>query len=941
MSDINRGPRGNSKVSKRSKNPHVNSASNSDLNIDLKKITPLNKPHNVTYNTPNSTPGSQDDKSDDNKEKNGNTSAPSNPSYQHPISYFRSSLGQTHQPSAQFIGHVPGQYTSQPSQTQNFGQFYPSYVPQTTSPTIMDQVTIQSIANNFNIINSTLGTINGMHQQTTQLQSEMINVLQKRVNSLTDQNEELYIAIHSVRADLDAFKRSAGAGFADVEKDMMKLTRDVDDKIETIKSSPSRDKREHAHDPPVRWLPMRPQEIHSKTDRSRENTTDLSNTNSRQMVPLFGRIPTQRPDGVRTTFTITPIFPGMIMPNSMSGHKITKRIDTKKDKKRLDTEKKNENSRSLKRTHETNLSEKNSENGSQNLLSLMIFSEMIKQMSGQGGKHSHHQPDNADDDENDVFKEIKMPNMEREIHKTVNASELKNFESMSLKNLDDVASQGQKFIDMIDEHNKKIKDDVKAAKKTKHNKIKNRNDDKMDTLEDFLTSLVDSSINDKKPIEKTKKRTSDKSSKRLSKDSSKDSDSEDYDTLVEQIQEESDNESTNTIEAIDSQTYKNVNLMNVNDDIEKDSDELYNFFGKRYSINPRKLMRLVKPIKVLNTMVGMQDVKGSIFQFVSSFLQGERKDGMLNTAIYGKPGVGKTDLGKILCMIYAALEIVPSAKFKLVKASDLIGQYVGHTRQKTKKVIDEADGGVLFIDEAYALTSGSGDKYSYGKECIDTLNQELSENRRKLVVIIAGYENEIKEGFFKVNQGLERRFPFRYILKDYKQEELKDIFLRMIRLDGDMYLFKAPEKEPIVLVSDETKSDQVPTSSNDVDIVTGTNSETSATNTETLVDKHKIRSIKRKEKEVQKLKEEEQKEKETVTDKDIMALFDDMRYFTNCGGDIENLITQIAFANNERSIGKHPNMKNVFTNQDLKRGLEMFKYHKAEQGDESWRKMFI
>ena len=176
---------------------------------------------------------------------------------------------------------------------------------------------------------------------------------------------------------------------------------------------------------------------------------------------------------------------------------------------------------------------------------------------------------------------------------------------------------------------------------------------------------------------------------------------------------------------------------------------------------------------------------------------------------------------------------------------------------------------MLFIDEAYSLSSGSGDKYSFGKECIDTLNQELSENRKKLVVIIAGYEDQIKEGFFKINAGLERRFPFKYVLKEYSKEELKDIFLRMLRLNEDFYL------------------------------------------------------------------------ESTVTNDDIMDMFSDMRYFTNCGGDIENLITHVGFANNERCLGQHPRMKNIFTKRDLIKGIEMFKYHKTETEDESWKKMFV
>lgn len=301
---------------------------------------------------------------------------------------------------------------------------------------------------------------------------------------------------------------------------------------------------------------------------------------------------------------------------------------------------------------------------------------------------------------------------------------------------------------------------------------------------------------------------------------------------------------------------------------EMDSDKLYTFHGKRYSINPYKIMKLVRPIDMLNSMVGMKDVKENIYHFISHFLQNDQTTSMLNTAIYGKPGVGKTDLGKILCMIYSALGIIPSERFQMVRASDMIGRYVGETRQKTKKILDDAEGGVLFIDEAYSLMSGSGDKYSYGKECIDTINQELSENRRKLICIIAGYEKDIEETFFAANPGLERRFPFRYTLKGYDAEEMKDIFLRMIRLDDIML-----DRE--------------------------------------------------------------------VRDRDIIRLFEDKDYFENYGGDVENLLTKCKFANNIRSLGKHPMLRNVLTNEDLIEGMRLFKYHKKIDNAPFYKNMFI
>jgi Cdc6-like AAA superfamily ATPase len=93
----------------------------------------------------------------------------------------------------------------------------------------------------------------------------------------------------------------------------------------------------------------------------------------------------------------------------------------------------------------------------------------------------------------------------------------------------------------------------------------------------------------------------------------------------------------------------------------------------------------------------------------------------------------------------------------------------------TQSVIDEADGGVLFIDEAYALGMDHS-KDPYGKECMDTLNFNLSENKKKLIVIIAGYSEQLNKFFFAVNPGLERRFPFRFVVDKYSAKELSEIF---------------------------------------------------------------------------------------------------------------------------------------------------------------------
>ena len=118
-------------------------------------------------------------------------------------------------------------------------------------------------------------------------------------------------------------------------------------------------------------------------------------------------------------------------------------------------------------------------------------------------------------------------------------------------------------------------------------------------------------------------------------------------------------------------------------------------------------------------------------------------------------------------------------KFKIAKRSDLIGKYLGHTAAQTQKVIDSALGGVLFIDEAYSLGNAEG-RDSFAKECIDTINQNLTEKKNQLLVIIAGYEEALDTCFFSYNEGLNRRFPFRYTIESYTHEELAQIFIKMV-----------------------------------------------------------------------------------------------------------------------------------------------------------------
>jgi hypothetical protein len=202
------------------------------------------------------------------------------------------------------------------------------------------------------------------------------------------------------------------------------------------------------------------------------------------------------------------------------------------------------------------------------------------------------------------------------------------------------------------------------------------------------------------------------------------------------------------------------------------------------NINVEKLWNILPELLELQNMIGMRKLKESIFFQVIYYLQdlNTRGDDYLHTVILGPPGSGKTTVAQIIGNIYAKLGILSNKNiFKIAKREDFIGEYLGHTATKTKKLLNSCLGGVLFIDEAYALGPGQKDKDSFSKEAIDTLNAFLSENKDKFCCILAGYEAEIKKCFFSVNPGLERRFQWVHRIEDYDPQDLTDILFNKIK----------------------------------------------------------------------------------------------------------------------------------------------------------------
>jgi hypothetical protein len=202
---------------------------------------------------------------------------------------------------------------------------------------------------------------------------------------------------------------------------------------------------------------------------------------------------------------------------------------------------------------------------------------------------------------------------------------------------------------------------------------------------------------------------------------------------------------------------------------------------KRYNIDLKILHNLVASLTELNNMIGMNTVKQDIVDHILFKIQklDESNMDMMHTVIQGPPGVGKTEVAKIIGRIYLAMGILKNDKFIKAGRAQLIGEYLGQTSRLTKKIIESAEGGVLFIDEVYSL--GNPEKRdSYSKECIDAINESLTEKKTDFICIIAGYKKEIDSCFFSYNPGLERRFPIRFTIEPYKAEEIFLIFKKKV-----------------------------------------------------------------------------------------------------------------------------------------------------------------
>ncbi len=191
-------------------------------------------------------------------------------------------------------------------------------------------------------------------------------------------------------------------------------------------------------------------------------------------------------------------------------------------------------------------------------------------------------------------------------------------------------------------------------------------------------------------------------------------------------------------------------------------------------------------LQELNQLIGLERVK-TLVKEAEAYIEIQRRRQfynlineplVLHMIFTGNPGTGKTTVARILGELFKAMKVIPKGHLVEVERADLVGEYIGHTAQRTREQIKKAIGGILFVDEAYSLARG-GQK-DFGKEAIDTMVKAMEDYKTEFVLILAGYPREMAH-FLSVNPGLKSRFPIHLDFPDYCQEELLEIAELMLK----------------------------------------------------------------------------------------------------------------------------------------------------------------
>ena len=212
----------------------------------------------------------------------------------------------------------------------------------------------------------------------------------------------------------------------------------------------------------------------------------------------------------------------------------------------------------------------------------------------------------------------------------------------------------------------------------------------------------------------------------------------------------------------------------------------------------------------LNDYIGLDNIKQEVESLINWITINKKREEMglkvpkmsLHMVFSGNPGTGKTMVARLMSRIFKSLGILSKGHLIEVDRSGLVAGYVGQTAIKTQEVCDKAKGGVLFIDEAYALTNRGGN--DYGQEAVDTILKAMEDNRDDLIVIVAGYI-ELMEEFVHSNPGLESRFNRFMNFADYTLEEMMGIF--DMRCSQSGYLVSASARDELEAIIKEKSAD--------------------------------------------------------------------------------------------------------------------------------------
>ncbi|WP_449540501.1 stage V sporulation protein K [Ferdinandcohnia sp. Marseille-Q9671] len=187
----------------------------------------------------------------------------------------------------------------------------------------------------------------------------------------------------------------------------------------------------------------------------------------------------------------------------------------------------------------------------------------------------------------------------------------------------------------------------------------------------------------------------------------------------------------------------------------------------------------------MSTLVGMDEMKKMIKEVYAWIYINKKREEQglkagkqaLHMMFKGNPGTGKTTVARLLGKLFLQMNVLSKGHLIEAERADLVGEYIGHTAQKTRDLIKKAIGGILFIDEAYSLARG-GEK-DFGKEAIDTLVKHMEDKQHEFVLILAGYSKEM-EHFLSLNPGLYSRFPLVIDFPDYTVDQLMEISAKMM-----------------------------------------------------------------------------------------------------------------------------------------------------------------